>query len=76
MTQNAKKSFICVVHNDNPIKWKNKSVHFVLMIGITENDMQYFKGAFDLIVETFNSSQRTLEMLKTDTFEEFKENLK
>ncbi len=76
ITQNAKKSFICVVHNDNPIKWKNKTIHFVLMIGISENDMQYFKGAFDLIVEIFNSNQRTIELLKTNTFNEFKENMK
>jgi hypothetical protein len=41
------------------------------MIGITEQDMKYFKGAFDLIVELFCSTDRTIEILKTDTYDEF-----
>ena len=76
ITQYAKHSFMCVVHNDMPIQWKNKTVHFVLMIGISENDMKYFKPAFDLIVELFNSSSRTLELLKTNSFEEFQSRMK
>lgn len=76
ITQYAKHSFMCVVHNDMPIQWKNKTVHFVLMIGISENDMKYFKPAFDLIVELFNSSSRTLELLKTNSFEEFQSKMK
>lgn len=46
-------------------------MHFVLMIGITEAEMKFFKPAFDRIVELFNSTSRTLELLKTNTFEEF-----
>ncbi len=76
ITQYANHSFICVLHNDMPIHWKNKTVHFVLMIGISENDMKYFKPAFDLIVELFNSTSRTLELLKTSTFEEFYSKMK
>lgn len=53
------------------IQWKKKTVHFVLMIGITEAEMKFFKPAFDRIVELFNSTSRTLELLKTNTFEEF-----
>jgi transcriptional antiterminator len=71
ISQFADRSFICVLHNDMPIDWGGKQIHFILMIGITEQDMKYFKGAFDLIVELFCSTDRTLEILKTDTFEEF-----
>lgn len=71
LNQFAERSFICVVHNDLPIRWKNKTVHFVLMIGISEPDMKNFKPAFDLIVDLFNSPARTLELLKTDSFESF-----
>lgn len=71
LSQFAEHSFIAVIHNDMPIRWKNKTVHFVLMIGISEQDMKHFKPAFDLIVELFNSSSRTLELLKTDHFEDF-----
>lgn len=71
INQYADRSFICVIHNDMPIQWKKKTVHFVLMIGITEAEMKFFKPAFDRIVELFNSTSRTLELLKTNTFEEF-----
>lgn len=75
MTQYADRSFICVLHNDTPLPWNDKTVRFVLLIGITEQDMKYFKGAFDLIVELFSSVDRTLALLKTDTFAEFCEKL-
>ena len=76
INQYADRSFICVIHNDMPIQWKKKTVHFVLMIGITEAEMKFFKPAFDRIVELFNSTSRTLELLKTNTFEEFCEQMR
>ncbi|MCI8857251.1 MAG: PTS transporter subunit EIIA [Clostridiaceae bacterium] len=67
----AERSFICVVHNNAPIQWGGRAVHFVLLIGITETDMKHFKAAFDLIVELFSHSERTIELLKTNSFEDF-----
>ena len=58
-----------------PIVWKDKRIHFVLMIGITQQEMKYFKDAFNLIVELFGSTSRTLDLLKTDSFEEFCEQM-
>ncbi|MEG0367755.1 MAG: PTS sugar transporter subunit IIA, partial [Coprobacillus sp.] len=71
ISQFADKSFICVVHNDTPIIWGNKNINFILMIGITEKDMKYFRNAFDLIIDLFYSTDRTLELLNTTNFEEF-----
>ena len=45
------------------------------MIGITQQEMKYFKDAFNLIVELFSSTSRTLDLLKTDSFEEFCEQM-
>ena len=75
VSQYAERSFICVLHNDMPIVWKDKRIHFVLMIGITQQEMKYFKDAFNLIVELFSSTSRTLSLLKTDSFEEFCEQM-
>ena len=44
------------------------------MIGITQQEMKYFKDAFNLIVELFSSTSRTLDLL-TDSFEEFCEQM-
>lgn len=71
INQYAEKSFICVLHNNMPIPWGRKTVHFIFMIGITKQDMKYFKPAFDLIIELFSSTGRTIELLRTGSFEEF-----
>lgn len=71
ISQFADRSFICVLHNDMPFDWGGRLIHFILMIGITEQDMKYFKGAFDLIVELCCSTDRTLKIMKTDTYEDF-----
>lgn len=69
--QYAERSFICVIHNSMPIRWGRKNVHFIFMVGITKENMKYFTPAFDLVVDLFNSTNRTIELLKTGTFEEF-----
>lgn len=71
ISQNAERSFICVVHNNMPIRWGRKTVHFILLVGIARQEMKYFTPAFDLVVDLFNSTNRTIELLKTGTFEEF-----
>lgn len=72
INQYAEHSFICVLHNDMPIPWGRHQVNFVLMIGIAEQDMKYFKDAFDLIIDLYSSVDKTIQILNTDTFEEFK----
>ena len=72
MRQYAQRSFICILHNDVPIPWGNKHVHFVLMIGISEKDMRLFPDAFELIVDRFCSTEKVLEILNTETFDQFR----
>lgn len=71
ISQYAETSFICVVHNNMPIRWFKKLIHFILLIGITQQEMEYFKPTFELMIELFNSTSRTIALLKTNTFEEF-----
>ena len=75
ISQNADRSFICVVHDDSPIPWGKKNVNFVLMIGITAEDMKYFKNSFEIIIDRFYSTESAEMLLKTDTFEEFVDKL-
>lgn len=67
----AERSFICVLHNDASIPWGRHNVRFVLLIGIAEEDMRHFRIAFDIIVETFSSVDKTMGLLQTRTFDEF-----
>lgn len=69
----ARRSFIAVLHNDAPLDWGGRDVHFVMMIGIAKEDMTYFRDAFDLIVEFFSSVDKTVALMRTDSFEEFVE---
>jgi len=75
ISQYAEQSFICILHNDTPISWGKKHVQFVLMIGISEQDMHSFSDAFELIVERFDSTEKVLEILNTETFDGFKQTL-
>ncbi len=65
------RSFIAVAHNDSPIPWGRHNVRFVLLIGITEEEMGLFRDVLDLIIETFSSVESTMHLLQTDTFDEF-----
>ncbi|MCH3962161.1 MAG: PRD domain-containing protein [Solobacterium sp.] len=67
----AKKSFICVIHNDDPIDWNGKLINFVLLIGIAEGDMKIFRKVFDKIVDVFSSVDKTKDLLSTDSYEQF-----
>lgn len=73
INQYAEQSFICVLHNDTPIPWGRNHVRFILMIGIAEKDMKYFNDAFHLIIDIYSSVDKTIKILNTDTFDQFKE---
>ncbi len=65
------KSFISVLYNDLPINWNGTYVNFVLLIGIREQDMHQFRDVFDLIVSSFTDVEKTIELLRTGTLEQF-----
>ncbi|MFR3685764.1 MAG: PTS sugar transporter subunit IIA, partial [Enterococcus sp.] len=69
--QHAEVSFICVIHNDVPLQWTNNKVNFILMIGITQNDMKYFNDAFNLLIEFFLSPDNQIKLLSTKNFSDF-----
>lgn len=67
----AKRSFIAVLHNDTAIPWGRHDVNFVLLIGLAQEDMGYFRDALDIIIELFCSVDDTMRLMQTNTFEEF-----
>lgn len=69
----ARSSFIAVLHNDAAIPWGRHNVNFVLLVGIAEGDMGYFRDTLDIIIELFSSVDATMRLLQTDTFDEFLE---
>lgn len=71
----AKSSFIFILHNDSPINWNNKKVNFILMIGIAESDISSFNDTLNFLIDIFSSTQKTLKIMNTNTFDDFKETL-
>lgn len=67
----SSQSFIAVLHNDVPIDWNGSLVNFVLLIGIREQDMRLFRHIFDIVVNCFSNVEQTLELLKSNYWEEF-----
>lgn len=72
----AERSFIAVIHSGAPIPWSGRFVHFVLLVGIAEQDMKHFKAAFDLIIELFSSPERSLALLQAESFESFRDQMR
>jgi transcriptional antiterminator/mannitol/fructose-specific phosphotransferase system IIA component (Ntr-type) len=71
INQFARKSFICILHNDEAIPWTSGSVHFILLIGISKEQMQNFNESFDLLVDLFMDSQRLAALLRSNSFSDF-----
>ncbi|MGM9946617.1 BglG family transcription antiterminator [Floccifex sp.] len=72
---NASESFIAVLHNSSFIKWDKKKINFVLLIGVALEDMSKFNGLFNIIIDSFSSVEKTIQLLKTKSYEEFIETL-
>lgn len=68
---NANESFIAVLHNSSYIKWDKKKINFVLLIGVALEDMSKFNGLFNIIIDSFSSVEKTIQLLKTKSYEEF-----
>lgn len=66
-----RRSFIAVAHCDTPIPWGRHDVRFVLMIGITQDEMGLFRDVLDLIIEVFSNVENTMRLLQTDSYDEF-----
>ena len=73
INQYASHSFICVLHNDMPIPWGRQQVNFVLLIGVAQQDMKYFKDAFNIIIELYSDLDKTVELLHTKNFDAFRQ---
>lgn len=71
ITSTSKKSFIAIVHNDIPIQWGKKNVNFVLLVGIANEETAKFRDLFDIIIDSFSSIEKTVALLKTNSFESF-----
>ena len=75
ISQYAKSSFIFVIHNDSPINWNNQKINFILMTGIAENDIGHFNDTLNFLIDIFSSTQKTLKIMNTNNFDDFKETL-
>lgn len=71
INQFANKSFVCVLHNDEPIAWGRNNVNVVMMFGLSNADMHQLGRTFDIIVERFSTSESMRKVLASDGFDQF-----
>ena len=45
------------------------------MIGIAESDISSFNDTLNFLIDIFSSTQKTLKIMNTNTFDDFKETL-
>lgn len=70
ISQYAKTSFLYIIQNENPINWGNKSINFIFMIGIAEQDMKYFKETLNYLIELFTSTKKTKQLLECESYQQ------
>ena len=63
-------SFVAVLHNDGPITWGDHSVNFVMLIGLSAQDVRYFQDVLDLIIDLFSSPEKSSQALETHDYGE------
>lgn len=66
----ALRSFIAVLHNDDPIPWGDHSVNLVMLIGLSAQDVRYFQDVLDLIIDLFLSPEKSMEALSSTSYED------
>lgn len=71
----AERSFISVLHNDQPIEWGRHGVRIVMLVGLSLQDMKYFQEAFDIILERFTDVDCITRILNSTSFDGFVEAL-
>lgn len=71
INQFAKRSFVCVLHNDAPIPWGRNNVNVVMMFGLSKEDIHQLGRTLDIIINRFSSARSMRDVLASDTFDEF-----
>ena len=66
----ALRSFVAVLHNDDPIPWCDHSVNLVMLIGLSAQDVRYFQDVLDLIIDLFLSPEKSMEALSSTSYED------
>lgn len=68
---NANRSFVAVIRSEKPIQWGKNTVRFVLMVGMTSEDMKQLRYVIDLVIRVFTDPDKTRQLMTTDSLDSF-----
>lgn len=71
----TKRSTISIAILDNPIKWGEFEVRFVILLAITEEDRNLLRIFFDWLSSTISNPSKFASILKIKDYNEFIENI-
>lgn len=69
------KSAISIAILDNPIKWGEFEVRFVILLAINENDRKLLRIFFDWLSSIISNSSKFASILEIKNYDEFVENI-
>lgn len=67
----AKRSFICVLHNNKAMPWGKTSVNFVMLTGVAKDEMKYFQDVLHIMIDAFLDPACIADLLKAQSLDEF-----
>jgi len=68
---NANESFLAFAIPNKPIKWSDKAVDLVILIGINENSKEIFAQAYDSLVEILSEPLNIAKLVEAKNYKQF-----
>lgn len=65
------KSFISFAISDKPIKWGDKQVNIITLIGVNKDSRKVFTEIFDLLIDILSESKNVKELAGTSNYKDF-----
>lgn len=71
LSQNTITSFISIAISEKPMKWGNRTVNIIALIGISADSRKIFSEVFDEIIDIFSEPSHVAELIQCETFHDF-----
>jgi len=69
--EDVDRSFISFAISDTPMKWGEKRIYIIVLIGVNQHSRQTFTRVFDFLIDVLSETQNVRELASSSGYEEF-----
>ncbi|SHE63882.1 transcriptional antiterminator, BglG family [Seinonella peptonophila] len=67
----ARKTGICIILNDQPVKWGDEKVQIIAMIAMNQRDRKIFSHVFESFINILSEWDHVKELIKAKDYQDF-----